>query len=75
VRPDDGCEVGQAGPPGEHDCEPKKLIMNNLLRVVLFATYLLAHAGYTQFYSQKRYLERYLQLIRDIGKEKGFLLH
>ncbi len=34
-----------------------------------------ARAGYTQFYSQQRYLERYLQLIRDIGKGKGFLLH
>jgi glycosyltransferase involved in cell wall biosynthesis len=34
-----------------------------------------ARAGYEQFYSSKRYLERYLQLIRDIGQEKGFLLH
>jgi len=34
-----------------------------------------ARAGYEQFYSQERYLERYLQLIQDIGKEKGFLLH
>lgn len=34
-----------------------------------------ARAGYEKFYTQKRYLDRYLQLIEDIGKEKGFLLH
>jgi len=34
-----------------------------------------ARAGYEQFYSQKRYLERYLQLIQDIGKKKGVTRH
>ncbi|WP_342347357.1 glycosyltransferase [uncultured Nitrospira sp.] len=34
-----------------------------------------ARAGYEQFYSQKRYLERYLQLIQEIGKKNGIILH
>lgn len=34
-----------------------------------------ARAGYEQFYSQKRYLKRYLQLIQGIGKNKGIILH
>ncbi len=33
-----------------------------------------ARAGYERYYSRTRYLERYLQLIRDIAKEKGFLI-
>lgn len=33
-----------------------------------------ARAGYELFYSRKRYLERYLQLIQDIGKGKGVTL-
>ena len=34
-----------------------------------------ARTGYEQFYSQKRYLERYLQLITHIGKKKRGTLH
>lgn len=33
-----------------------------------------ARLGYEQCYSQKKYLERYLQLIQEIGKEKRFNL-
>lgn len=33
-----------------------------------------AHAGYDQFYSQERYLARYLDLVEEIGKKKGVIL-
>lgn len=34
-----------------------------------------ARAGYEQFYSKKQYLERYLQLIQEIEKSNGIILH
>ncbi|MEO8324202.1 MAG: glycosyltransferase [Nitrospirota bacterium] len=34
-----------------------------------------ARAGYEQFYSKKQYLKRYLQLIQEIGKNNGIILH
>jgi glycosyltransferase involved in cell wall biosynthesis len=33
-----------------------------------------ARAGYTQFYSQATYVERYLNLIQGIAREKGVTL-
>lgn len=34
-----------------------------------------ARAGYEQFYSKKQYLERYLELIQEIGKNNGIIFH
>jgi glycosyltransferase involved in cell wall biosynthesis len=34
-----------------------------------------ARAGYQQFYSQERYLARYLQLIQEIGQKNAISLH
>ncbi len=34
-----------------------------------------ARAGYEQFYSQKRYLAQYLDLVKEIGKKKGVTFH